>query len=119
LRRADIRRRRSGVDPPPPACWARSDGSTPVLAVLYLQSGVSKNRGRGSRNERFDEHHDAGFFAMSEHGERTHSIVVYLEDHAEGGALFFPALGQRFRPRAGRLVAWCNFLADGVIDQRM
>src|SRR5262245_25225551 len=56
LRQADIRRRRSGVDPPPPACRARSDGSTPVptsssilhlLAVLYLQSGVSKNRRPG------------------------------------------------------------------------
>src|SRR3954453_22702035 len=52
LRRADIRPRRSGVDPPPPAWWARSDGPTPaptsssilhLLAVLYLQSGVSKN----------------------------------------------------------------------------
>src|SRR3954453_7961665 len=60
LRRADIRRRRSGVnppapsgvDPPAPAWWARSDGPTPaptsssilhLLAVLYLQSGVPKN----------------------------------------------------------------------------
>src|SRR4051794_1162389 len=58
LRRADIRRRRWGVDPPAPAWWARSDGSTPVptsssilhlLAVLYLQSGVSKNRSPGEQ----------------------------------------------------------------------
>src|SRR3954470_5200992 len=58
LRRADIRRRRSGVDPPAPAWWARSDRSTPaptssfilhLLAVLYLQSGVSKNRGPGDQ----------------------------------------------------------------------
>src|SRR3954454_20928298 len=56
LRRADIRRRRSGVGPPAPAWWARSDGPTPaptsssilhLLAVLYLQSGVSKNRRPG------------------------------------------------------------------------
>src|SRR3954447_8901449 len=56
LRHADIRPRRSGVDPPAPAWWARSDGSTPVptsssilhlLAVLYLQSGVSKYRRPG------------------------------------------------------------------------
>src|SRR3954447_9493190 len=56
LRRADIRRRRSRVDPPAPAWRARSDGPMPVptsssilhlLAVLYLQSGVSKNRSPG------------------------------------------------------------------------
>src|SRR6186997_900194 len=56
LRRADIRRRCPGVAPPPPACWARSNvpTSTPtsssilhLLAVLYLQSGVSKNRRPG------------------------------------------------------------------------
>ena len=60
LRRADIRRRRSGVDPPPPASWARSDGPTPaptsssilhLLAVLYLQSGVSENRRPGDGSE--------------------------------------------------------------------
>src|SRR5215212_4192614 len=58
LRRADIRRRRSRVDPPAPAWWARSDGPMPVptsssilhlLAVLYLQSGVSKNCRPGDR----------------------------------------------------------------------
>src|SRR4051794_27108942 len=58
LRRADIRPRRSGVDPPPPAWWARPDGPTPastsssilhLLAVLYLQSGVSKNCRPGDR----------------------------------------------------------------------
>ena len=47
---------RSGVGPPPPAWWARSAGPTPtptsssilhLLAVLYLQSGVSTNRRPG------------------------------------------------------------------------
>src|SRR6478672_3505283 len=61
LRRADIRRRCPGVAPPPPACWARSNvpTSTPtsssilhLLAVLYLQSGVSKNRRPGEHQVR-------------------------------------------------------------------
>src|SRR3954452_6227983 len=71
LRRADIRRRRSRVDPPAPAWWARSDGPTPVptsssilhlLAVLYLQSGVSKNcrPGETSPCRSADEVEDVG-----------------------------------------------------------
>src|SRR4051812_43240634 len=56
LRPADIRRRGSGVDPSPPAWRARSAGPTPtptfsstlhLLAVSYLQSGVSAERRPG------------------------------------------------------------------------
>ena len=46
LRRADIRRRPSGVDPPPPAWWARSDGPRPPQrprpSSTSLQSSTCK-----------------------------------------------------------------------------
>lgn len=74
---------------------------------------------RYRRGQYFDEHHDAGFFRRSASGERTHSFVVCLDDHAHGGALVFPRLEQRFRPRAGRVLAWRNLLDDGAVDERM
>src|SRR4051794_5477850 len=58
LRRADIRRRCPGVGPATPAWWARSAGPTPtptassilhLLAVPYLQTGVSMNRSPGDQ----------------------------------------------------------------------
>jgi prolyl 4-hydroxylase len=74
---------------------------------------------RYRRGQYFDEHHDAGFFATSPDGERTHSFIVYLDDHTRGGAIIFPRLKQRFRPQAGRLLAWRNLLDDGTIDPQM
>src|SRR5215218_10359687 len=59
LRRADIRRRGSGVGPSPPASWARSAGPTPtpaassilhLLAAPYCKAVSQRTVGRG----RFD-----------------------------------------------------------------
>jgi hypothetical protein len=69
--------------------------------------------------ERFDEHHDSGFFAGDRWGERTISVLIYLSDSPSGGSTYFPALRQRFQPVTGRLLAWPNLLPDGSIDPRM
>ena len=74
---------------------------------------------RYRRGERFDEHHDAGLFKLSPSGERTHSIVIYLNDHERGGAIAFPELEQSFRPQKGRVLIWRNLLDDGTVDPRM
>ena len=63
LRRADIRRRCPGVGPPPPACWARSDGPTPtptsssilhLLAVPICKSVSRRTVGRGNTHSQGD-----------------------------------------------------------------
>lgn len=69
--------------------------------------------------ERFDEHHDSGFFADDRWGERSISVLVYLSDSPSGGSTYFPALRQRFQPITGRLITWPNLLPDGSIDPRM
>jgi hypothetical protein len=74
---------------------------------------------RYRRGERFDEHHDAGFFASDPHGERTNSVVVYLDSQPSGGAIYFPALHRRFQPRPGRVLVWPNLLTDNTPDPRM
>ncbi|MFD6893259.1 2OG-Fe(II) oxygenase [Rhodococcus sp. NPDC060086] len=69
--------------------------------------------------ERFDEHHDSGFFAGDRWGERCISVLIYLSTSPSGGSTYFPTLGQRFQPVAGRLLAWPNLLPDGSIDPTM
>jgi hypothetical protein len=74
---------------------------------------------RYRRGERFDEHHDAGFFFADPLGERTCSVVVYLDNQTSGGALYFPALRRRIQPKAGRVLAWRNLLPGDVPDPQM
>lgn len=69
--------------------------------------------------ERFDEHHDSGFFAGDRWGERTISVLIYLSDSPMGGSTFFPHIKQRFQPVTGRLLTWQNLLPDGSADPRM
>jgi prolyl 4-hydroxylase len=74
---------------------------------------------RYRRGDYFDEHHDAGFFAGDPWGERTVTILVYLDAHRDGGSTLFPRLDRRFRPEPGRVLVWPNLLADGSVDERM
>jgi prolyl 4-hydroxylase len=69
--------------------------------------------------ERFEEHHDSGFFAGDQWGERTISVLIYLSDSPTGGSTWFPAIRQRFQPVTGRLLAWPDLNPDGSIDPRM
>lgn len=69
--------------------------------------------------ERFEEHHDSGFFGGDPWGERIISVLIYLSDSPSGGSTYFPALKQRFQPVTGRLLAWPDLLPDGSLDPRM
>ena len=69
--------------------------------------------------QRFEEHHDSGFFTDDPWGERTTSVLIYLSDSPVGGSTWFPTLGQRFQPVTGRLLVWPNLLEDGSLDERM
>jgi prolyl 4-hydroxylase len=44
------------------------------------------------RGGRFDYHHDSGYFGDDAAGERTHSVVLYLEAPERGGETRFPLL---------------------------
>lgn len=75
---------------------------------------------RYRRGELFEEHHDAGLFAESRHGERLATLVLYLDDQpGAGGATVFPQLKRRIFSRAGRLLLWRNLRDDGSIDPLM
>jgi len=74
---------------------------------------------RYRRGDWFDEHHDAGFFAADPWGERTTTVLVYLDANRDGGSTLFPTLGRRFQPEPGRVLVWPNLLPDGAVDPRM
>jgi prolyl 4-hydroxylase len=74
---------------------------------------------RYRRGERFEEHHDAGFFTDDKWGERIISVLIYLSDSPTGGSTYFPAVKQRFQPVTGRLLVWPDLLPDGSADPRM
>src|SRR6188472_1318649 len=100
LRRADIRRRCPGVAPPPPACWARSNVPTPtptsssillLLAVLYLQSGVSKNRRPGEVIVAGGFHAESGIYFTCTENEARAIVPDDLSDAAVRDAYLFLA----------------------------
>ncbi len=47
-------------------------------------------------------------------GQRTWSVLVYLNDVEEGGSTEFTAAGLSIVPRQGKLVAWNNLLPSGT-----
>ncbi len=46
-------------------------------------------------------------------GQRTWTLMVYLNEPAAGGATRFKQLGKLFQPETGKLLAWNNLLPDG------
>jgi prolyl 4-hydroxylase len=51
--------------------------------------------------------------ALERGGQRTWSIVIYLNDIDDGGATVFPSLRRSIRPERGKLLAWHNLDAEG------
>ena len=46
-------------------------------------------------------------------GQRSWTVMIYLNDVEEGGATTFDRIGAAIEPQAGALLAWNNALADG------
>ncbi|HEV2747953.1 MAG TPA: 2OG-Fe(II) oxygenase [Allosphingosinicella sp.] len=47
-------------------------------------------------------------------GQRTWTVMVYLNEPGAGGATRFKAIGKTVRPETGKLLAWNNLRADGA-----
>lgn len=65
-------------------------------------------------SEHFD-YHDPVTRAerIAREGQRTWTMIVYLNDDFEGGETNFPNLGLKLKPESGMLVAWNNLLPTG------
>lgn len=51
-------------------------------------------------------------------GQRTHSILIYLNDDFEGGETYFPKESTTIKPEKGKLILWSNITEDGSLDYR-
>ena len=50
----------------------------------------------------------------AETANRTHSVVVYLNDQLEGGEIYFPEIGTTVSPRRALMVAYGTDVVHGV-----
>lgn len=74
---------------------------------------------RYEKGGRFDHHHDSGYFDGDAAGERTHSVLLYLDSPERGGETRFPLLDLSVKSVSGRLLIWSNLDWDGQSDPDM
>ncbi|PZU45174.1 MAG: oxygenase [Sphingomonas sp.] len=46
-------------------------------------------------------------------GQRTWTLMIYLNEPEEGGATRFKQIGKIFQPETGKMLAWCNLDGQG------
>lgn len=49
-------------------------------------------------------------------GQRTYTVMIYLNDVEQGGETCFKRLGAMFKPQAGKVVLWNNLNPDGTTN---
>lgn len=106
------------------------DSTNPVVATLedriHALTGINPLHGEPIQGQRyavgqeFKEHTDyfepdgADFERFcSKSGQRTWTVMMYLNQPEAGGVTFFKRLGIGIKPTAGTLVAWNNMTRDG------
>ena len=55
---------------------------------------------------------------MANGGQRTYTIMVYLNMVLQGGGTNFVKLNQKFLPKRGQAIVWSNLRNDGSVDER-
>lgn len=73
----------------------------------------------------YKQHHDFYDIFTKEHkvytewmGQRTWTILCYLNDVEEGGETYFPHLKLKIKPKAGSLVIWNNLYKNGFTNYK-
>jgi hypothetical protein len=72
-----------------------------------------------SKGGHFKCHYDSGSFDVEPAGERTHTVLLYLDTPRRGGSTWFPLLDLEVGSVAGRLLVWSNLEAGGETDPEM
>lgn len=49
-------------------------------------------------------------------GQRTWTMMIYLNDVIAGGGTRFQSTGKIHQPEAGKLLIWCNLTPDGAVN---
>lgn len=92
-----------------------------TLLGIPPENGETLQGQRYRVGEEFKPHHD--FFHVDQPywpemeatgGQRSWTVMIYLNEPEAGGETGFPAISIAVSPRAGMLLAWNNMRADGA-----
>lgn len=100
-----------------------------IDARLCELAGIGPAFGEPLQGQRYDpgqefkfhtDYFEPGGSGYIEHctvsGQRTWTMMVYLNEPEAGGGTRFKATGKIIRPHTGRLVAWDNLTAAGLVN---
>lgn len=99
------------------------DSRIAALTGLDMRHGEPMQGQRYAVGQEFKAHTDyfepngadyAKFCADT--GQRTWTVMIYLNDVEAGGATRFKAIDKIVQPEAGKLLAWSNLRADGRVN---
>ena len=136
IERIDARRRPSGLADHDGAAGFRTsetcdlDGSDMLVAGIAMRladyAGLSAAHAEPLQGQRYavgqefkahTDYFEPGGLGFAEYcgtaGQRTWTLMVYLNAPDAGGATRFRNLGKLFQPETGKLLAWNNLLPDG------
>jgi prolyl 4-hydroxylase len=98
-------------------------------AALCALTGIAPRYGEALQGQRYDvgqefKHHTDTFdptgLDYAEHctipGQRTWTVMIYLNHVAAGGGTRFKSLDKIHQPECGKLLAWNNIGADGRVN---
>jgi len=92
------------------------------IVGIPLSQGEPLQGQRYSIGQQFKPHFDALWGehledpALGAGGQRTWTVMVYLNAPIAGGKTFFPVVGVRITPRAGSMLAWNGLNADDTVN---
>ena len=99
---------------------------TGIDAKLCALIGIAEAFGEPLQGQRYDvgqqfkghtdyfEPNGVDFVEHTQHsGQRTWTLMAYLNTVEAGGATRFPVTGKFHQPETGKLLAWCNLNPDG------
>ena len=98
----------------------RIEAKIAVLTGLDPAHGETIQGQRYAAGQQFKAHHD--FFHVGKPGwdeqermggQRTWTVMIFLDSPQAGGQTFFPAAKLKISPRPGHLLAWNNLLDSG------
>ena len=109
------------------------DGSDPFVAAingkLSAFAGLDEVHGEPLQGQRYDVGQE--FKAHTDYfepagldyetycgrsGNRSWTLMVYLNEPGAGGATRFTKIGKTIQPETGKLLAWSNRLPDGTLN---
>lgn len=97
-----------------------------ICRLLHLNplwgEGIQGQRyGVGQQFKAHTDFFKAGTPGYEEHtghtGQRTWTVMIYLDRPERGGETIFTSIGRTFEPEVGKLLAWSNQNPDGSVNE--